>query len=132
MTKQRKMILETIRENDRHMTPEEIYKKTKEKFPTIAMATVYNNLKVLTQEGMIGRIQIPGQPDHYDRHNDGHEHLVCERCGRMVDADPGEFLPGMEKNLGIHITHYHLTLYYICPDCAKAKEEKRKGLSAAP
>lgn len=117
MTKQKRIILETIKENDRHMTPEEIYRRTREKFPSIAMATVYNNLKSLVQEGIICRIQVPGQPDHYDRNTDGHEHLICERCGRMVDARPGNFICGIEQSLGVQITKYNLTLYYICPDC---------------
>ncbi|MCI8372074.1 MAG: transcriptional repressor [Lachnospiraceae bacterium] len=117
MTKQRRVILETIKENDKHMTPEEIYTKTREKFPAIAMATVYNNLNSLVRQGIIRRIQVPGSPDHYDRNTEKHEHLICEKCGHMADADPGDFISGIEQNLGIPITRYNLTLYYICPNC---------------
>lgn len=120
MTKQRRIILETIRENDTHMTPEEIFIKTREKLPSIAVATVYNNLKTLTGEEKIRKIQVPGQPDHYDRNMEPHEHIICEKCGKMMDARPDEFISAMEKTLGIRITGYHLTLYYVCAECKKS------------
>lgn len=117
MTKQRLVILETIREIDCHMTAEEIYEATKKKLPNIAKATVYNNLKVLVQEGKIRRLQVAGEPDRYDRNMIFHEHLVCEECGEMTDAWPGELKEGLEKKLGITITRYNLTLYHVCDKC---------------
>lgn len=117
MTKQRLVILETIREVDRHMTAEEIYEEVKKKMPSIVVATVYNNLKVLTQEGKIRKLQVAGEPDRYDRNMIFHEHLVCEECGQMTDAWPGELKEEFEKRLGIAISRYNLTLYHVCPDC---------------
>jgi len=125
MTKQRMIILETIREVERHMTAEEIFEAAKEKMPNMAMATIYNNLKALTQEGKIRRIQVAGEPDRYDRNMIFHEHLVCEECGEMTDAWPGELKEGLEKKLGIALTRYQLTLYHVCDSCqAKLREEK--------
>lgn len=125
MTKQRLLILETIRENDRHMTAEEIYMEIRKKLPTIARATVYNNLKRLTCEGKIRKLQVVGEPDRYDRNMVFHEHLICEHCGEMTDAWPGEWKEEMEKRLGITITRYHLTMYHICDAC-QVKMEKVK------
>lgn len=123
MTRQRKAILDTIRESERHLTAEEIYLQIKQKLPSIAMATVYNNLKVLVEEKKIKRLQFPGLPDHYDRNLLYHEHLICEACGEVTDAQIEAFLPQLEQQLGIHITGYHLSLYYICPSCVQCREE---------
>lgn len=117
MTKQKSMILETIRKTDRHMTSEEIFIETRKKLPNVAMATVYNNLKALAKEGLIVKLNVPGRPDHYDRNVERHEHIVCERCGRIMDVHPDDFIGIMEKKLGIHITGYDLMLYYVCEDC---------------
>ena len=122
MTKQRRVILETIQESREHMTSEEIFIKAKEKLTNLALATAYNNLKSLVQDGKIRRIQIPGQPDRYDRNMVWHEHLVCECCGTIVDAEAGDFISQVEENLGIHITNYSLTLYYRCPACADSEQ----------
>lgn len=118
MTKQKKAILDTIRQSHRHMTAEEIYEQTRRGRVTLAMATVYNNLKALVEEGKIRRIHFPGQPDYYDRNMAYHEHLICEGCKEVVDVDMEEFVPDLEKKLGVHITRYSLSLYYICPTCA--------------
>lgn len=118
MTKQRKAILDTIRQSPRHMTAEEIYAQTRMKMATIAMATIYNNLNALVDEGKIRRIQFPGEPDRYDRNMMYHEHLVCEKCKEVVDVDIEEFLPKLERQLGVHITKCSLSLYYVCKQCA--------------
>lgn len=117
MTKQRLIILETIRGIDRHMTAEEIFAETKKKLPSIVRATVYNNLKVLVQEGKVRRLQVAGEPDRYDRNMVLHEHLVCEECGEMTDAWPGELKEDLEKKLKITITRYNLIMYHICEKC---------------
>ena len=56
MTRQRALILRLIRESGEHPTAEEIYRKAKEEMPGIALATVYNNLNHLAQEGEIRKI----------------------------------------------------------------------------
>lgn len=121
MTKQRRMILETIRENDAHMSSEEIFYKTKEKLPGIAMATVYNNLKALVQENCIMRIPVPGQPDRYDRNIIRHEHMMCECCGRMIDVQLPDFGQKIRDMVDRPVTGYQLLLYDICDKCASDK-----------
>lgn len=124
MTRQRRMILDVIRESDRHMTAEEIYIETKKRMPSVAMATIYNNLKILTEQGVIRRLQFAGMPDHYDRNMVYHEHLICESCRNVTDAEMGDLLPVLEQRLGIHITHYNLSMFYICDACRRAQAEK--------
>lgn len=119
MTKQRRIIMETIRETEGHMTAEEIFLASHKKLPSLVMATVYNNLKILVEEGKIRRLQIPGQPDRYDRNMVPHEHLVCQECGRVDDAVSIDFIPDFEKRMGIHITGYNLKLYHICEECGE-------------
>lgn len=125
MTKQRKIILDTIRESSRHMTAEDIYLEAREKMPSLAIATVYNNLRALTAQGIVRRLQFAGLPDRYDRNMAYHEHLICECCGEVTDAQIEQFLPMLEKQLGTHITHYHLSLYHVCSACQSADAEKK-------
>lgn len=117
MTKQRRVILDTIRESPKHMTAEEIYIEARGRMPSLAIATVYNNLKSLTNQGIVRRLQFAGLPDRYDRNMAYHEHLICECCGEVVDAQVEELLPMLEKQLGTHITRYNLSLYHVCDAC---------------
>lgn len=123
MTKQRRVILEVIHESDRHMTAEEIYREAGERMPSIAMATVYNNLKALTEQGIIRRLHFVGMPDHYDRNMHYHEHLICECCGSVTDAWLGDLTPVLEERLGTGIIRYNLSMYHICDTCRMDKKD---------
>ena len=86
MTKQRELILSILRQSDRHMTADEIFFLAKLKMPSIAMATVYNNLNALDEAGVIHRLHIDGVADCLDKLTEPHNHLLCQGCGRIQDV----------------------------------------------
>ena len=53
MTKQRELILSILKQSDRHLTADEIFFLAKLKMPSIAMATIYNNLNAMNELGLI-------------------------------------------------------------------------------
>lgn len=124
MTKQRRIILKIIQESDRHLTAEDIYGMAKQRMPSVAMATIYNNLKTLTEQGVIRRLRFTGMPDHYDRNMRHHEHIICETCGEVTDAQLEDLTPLLGQKLGIHITQYNLSMYYVCCKCQGMHTEK--------
>ena len=78
-------ILEIIRSSETHMTAEQVFFTLKQSCPSVVLATVYNNLNSLYQQGKIRKISVEGCPDRYDR-NTRHDHLVCRRCGGLLRA----------------------------------------------
>lgn len=128
MGKYRMQILSCLQQSGGHMTAEQIFLWVKRREPGIVLATVYNNLNRLCQEGVIRRISIPGQPDRYDKTAAPHDHLICDRCGQLADVVFPDFLRELETKLHIHLNSYELNIHYICPDCqqkaaAGAREE---------
>lgn len=117
MTKQRELILDIVNSSHIHPTAEQIYMFAKEKMPKIVMATVYNNINALTEMGMIRRVTVHGEPDRYDNARTQHEHLKCDRCGRLTDIYLGNTLAELENKTGIKLTSYELNMHYICGDC---------------
>lgn len=115
-------ILETINASKEHLTAEQIFFKLKGRYPAVVMATVYNNLNRLYQQGRIRRISVAGEPDHYDQNFTRHDHLVCVKCSRIEDI----MLPDMTKEIEAHakfkVIGYDLKIRYLCPEC-RAKEE---------
>ena len=67
MTKQRELILSILKQSDRHLTADEIFFLAKLKMPSIAMATIYNNLNAMNELGMIKRLHIDGVADCFDK-----------------------------------------------------------------
>lgn len=123
MTKYGKKILEIVSSSYSHMTAEEIFDVLRQTYPTVVLATVYNNLNRLWQEDRIRKVSVEGMPDRYDRIQ-RHDHLVCKRCGRLLDIDLGDLTEQLEQKAGISILSYDLKLTYLCEDCRTKIEKK--------
>lgn len=123
MTKYGTKILEIVSASRSHMTAEEIFDTLRRTYPAVVLATVYNNLNRLLQEGLIRKVSVEGMPDRYDRIQ-RHDHLVCKGCGRLLDIDLGDLTAQLEENAGISILSYDLKLMYLCENCKKKIEKK--------
>ena len=122
MTRYEAKILNIINNSHDHLTSEEIFLRLKEEEPKVVLATVYNNLNRLYENGEINRLSILGQPDRFDRKT-RHDHLVCAVCGRIADFDFSNLTSSIERELGEQISGYDLRISYVCPKCKKQKEE---------
>lgn len=122
MTRYRKSILEMINTSEDHLTAEQIFFALKERFPSVVMATVYNNLNYLYEQGYIRRIGLEGQPERYDK-NTRHDHLICRRCGKLADITLSDLTADLERQIGFPIDGYDLKIQYICPACREKLSE---------
>lgn len=122
MTRYRKSILEMINTSADHLTAEQIFFALKERFPSVVMATVYNNLNYLYEQGYIRRISLEGQPERYDK-NTRHDHLICRRCGKLADITLSDLTADLERQIGFPIDGYDLKIQYICPACREKLSE---------
>src|SRR5699024_11675440 len=68
-----------------HPTADDIYKALKGKFPNMSVATVYNNLRILSEIGLVRELTYGDDSSRYDSNMDDHYHIVCEDCGKVVD-----------------------------------------------
>lgn len=87
--------------------------------PAMGIATVYRNLKSLTDEGWLAGVELPGQPARYERAGqDHHHHFHCDACGRVYDV--GGCSAEIERRLphGFRARRHELLLYGLCADCA--------------
>ena len=118
MTKYGQKIWEIISASRNHMTAEQVFTALRQSYPTVALATVYNNLNRLLAAGRIRKVSVEGMPDRYDR-LERHDHLVCRRCGRLLDVDLADLTQQLQKQMDVPILSYDLKLMYICDDCQK-------------
>lgn len=123
MTKYTKKILEIVESSRSHLTAEQVFEQLRESYPSVVLATVYNNLNRLWEEDRIRKISVEGTPDRYDRIV-RHDHLVCRKCGRLLDVDLGDLTEQLEKKAGIPILSYDLKLVFLCEACRKKSQEK--------
>jgi len=86
-SQQRDRILELLKETHTHPTANWLYDRMREDFPNVSMGTVYRNLTVLADQGLVNRIGFDGTLDRFDANTAPHYHFVCDACGSIVDLD---------------------------------------------
>lgn len=117
---QREKILAALNKNRNHPTADELYAYLQAQQCNMSPATVYRNLKQLAANGVIMHIAVPDGADRYDPVNDGHMHMVCNKCGVLCDIPAKTVtdivLEAREKT-GYNITSCKTTFYGLCKDC---------------
>lgn len=121
MTKQRELILGILSQSDRHLTADEIFFLAKLKMPTIAMATVYNNLNSMNEAGTIHRIRVDGGADRFSAVSEPHDHLLCDECGKLTDIRLPKLKAELEKQIHSPVDSYDLVIHTLCPACRRKK-----------
>lgn len=125
MTKYEKAILEIITTSYEHLTANQVYERLKERYPNVVPATVYNNLNKLWESGLIRKVSIEGMPDRYDSAQK-HDHLVCKRCGKILDITFEDLTAPLRSQLGEDFLFYDLKVYYLCPECRAERARRVK------
>ena len=122
-SKQREVILATVQQNSVHPTADMVYSMVKQAHPNISLATVYRNLNLLAQNGLLTKIKVANGSDRFDGRTDEHYHMLCQSCGRVFDADIKlDFLPQFDKDIlsqtGFTVVSHHLLAEGICKNCS--------------
>ena len=130
LTRQREVILEEVRKACNHPTADEIYKNVRKKLPHISMGTVYRNLDVLAEFGLIKKIEPDFPQMRFDGNTKKHYHITCLHCGAIEDApiEPSDnSLKNLENALGNLTKHgifgHKLEFIGLCSKC----REKENG-----
>lgn len=82
-SRQREQIYDALMSTDQHPTAEMVYSWLKPKNPNLSLGTVYRNLNLLADEGVIARMAFP--VERYDANMTPHPHFRCSDCGGVYD-----------------------------------------------
>jgi len=119
-TNQRVEILDFLKNNFTHPTVDEVYEAVKKKLTRISKATVYQNLKFLTEKGILQEVNIKGV-SRFEPNLDPHHHIICKKCGKIIDFKSKELtdysLTIAKKQKEIDIDSTNTNFYGICNKC---------------
>jgi len=119
-TKPRKVILEELRKVVTHPSADEIYSMVRERLPHVSLGTVYRNLDIMAESGMVLKLEMAGTQRRYDGTTDNHYHVRCRMCGRVDDL-PIKPLGGIESEAReastYEISGHRLEFTGLCPAC---------------
>lgn len=110
-----------------HAMADDICKTVRTDLGVISRQAVYDALKVMSEHGIIRRIQPAGSAARYEHRVDNHHHLACRRCASLIDIDcsVGE-APCLvaEHDHGYSIDEAEVTYWGVCPACQKADSQQ--------
>jgi Fur family transcriptional regulator, peroxide stress response regulator len=125
-TKQRNAILGFLMNTRSHPTADQIYETVRKTIPTISKGTVYRNLQVLIDIGIVSVLDIRGTLSRYELKQETHYHFRCDACGRVYDLDePVD--PGLDdrisKRTGFVVSGHQTEFRGRCADCQRPAQQ---------
>jgi Fe2+ or Zn2+ uptake regulation protein len=119
-TKQRAAILELLRGDYIHLTADQIYDEVRKEIPNISKGTVYRNLKVLQEMGLVSEVSLNDTVSRFEAKRDDHYHFRCQGCGRVLDVDEPinkELDRRIAEKTGFKISYHQLEFRGLCQEC---------------
>ena len=106
-----------------HVTADRVAQTVRGEIGAVSVQAVYDALAILTEKGLLRRIQPAGSPARYEnRVGDNHHHLICRVCERMLDVDcavgDAPCLTAVEDS-GFEIDEAEVVYWGRCPDCVR-------------
>jgi len=104
-----------------HPTADDIYRALEPNFPNMSVATVYNNLRVFREAGLVKELPFGDSSSRFDFVTNDHYHIICQDCGKIVDFH----YPALDEveHVASHVTGFQVNshrmeIYGKCPACA--------------
>lgn len=116
MTKQKLAILGYLQNTTSHPSAEKIYNDLFKLCPKLSLSTVYRNISQLSEDGIIDRMSIKYDSDHYDANTAPHNHFICEKCGDIIDTSLGNLTFENLDSIG-KVNSFCVYFYGICKKC---------------
>ena len=91
-SKKRDAIYECLRSTKSHPSADWIYARLKPEIPDLSLGTIYRNLNLFREEGLIVSVGTVDGLERFDADVSPHMHFVCRVCGAVIDAG-GAALP---------------------------------------
>jgi Fe2+ or Zn2+ uptake regulation protein len=126
MTSQRRLLLGLLGNAQGHVDAKELYRLASARDESISPATVYRSLNLFKELGLVDEMRLGKMRCCYEvRQSPGHQHLVCQGCGKVMEFKSPYFqklIKAAQREHGFKVTKAALCLEGYCPKC----EEKEK------
>lgn len=126
LTTQRQIILEELGKVTSHPTANEVYDMVRRRLPRIGLGTVYRNLELMADVGVILKLEVGGTQKRFDATVAPHYHVRCSSCGKVNDIEIAvqkQINQVAEKASNYKILGHHIEFTGICKSCLDKSQE---------
>lgn len=123
-SKKREAIFRSICSTDTHPTAEWVYNQLKPEFPDLSLGTVYRNISMFKERGMVISVGTVNGQERFDGNVKPHPHFICTKCGAVIDVNQ---ITGDNRSLdysvasayGFRVDYHSLCFFGTCAACMK-------------
>lgn len=83
--RKRDAILACVKGTDVHPSADWVYESLRQRMPDVSLATVYRNLALFKQQGLIASLGTVGGIERFDGNTEPHVHFICTGCDAVID-----------------------------------------------
>jgi Fur family ferric uptake transcriptional regulator len=127
-TKQRQAVVDVLKEAQTHLDADQVYQLARRVDPRLSLSTVYRTLSVLRDRGVVRELRLGEGHHHYEFGNPSggsgakpeHSHLVCRRCGAVVEfSSPllDRLKRDLQRRYRYHLGSAELEVTGTCQEC---------------
>ena len=123
--RKRNAILSYLQGTEAHPSAETIFSDLKQQIPDLSIGTVYRNLKLFQQQGLVSVIATVSGVERFDANTDPHVHFICEDCDAVVDlhqlSTPQSLCSEAENSIGCSVSGCQLSFTGKCRTCLESQ-----------
>lgn len=121
----RSAILACLQSTKAHPSAETVYQMLRDQRSDISLATVYRNLTLFKQQGLIQSLGTVNGIERFDYNTTPHVHFICSCCQAVIDlpdiAVPEQMMSAVESAIGGQVEQCQLSFTGTCQACCQAK-----------
>ena len=125
--RKRDAILTYLRGTNAHPSAETVYADLKQQIPDLSLGTVYRNLSLFKEQGLIAGVATVNGVERFDGNTAPHVHFICNDCSAVIDMPqlqvPQQLTQSAEQQIGGTIDQCQLSFTGTCRDCTIQKKE---------
>jgi Fur family ferric uptake transcriptional regulator len=124
-TRERQAMLRAVMLCDKHFEAEELLLMMRQADVRVGKATIYRTLPLLVNCGIVKQVQFSNKRVHYEHTygQDPHDHMVCRRCGRIIEFDASDVTrlrTILAARHEFHALSHRLQIIGLCNQCVRA------------
>ena len=125
--RKRDAILDCLRQSKAHPSAEMLFAQLKPQIPDLAMGTVYRNLTLFKQQGLVSSVATVRGVERFDGNTDPHVHFICSGCDAVIDLDdmqvPNTLAQTAAQCCGAEVDGCQLSFTGLCRNCKNERNE---------
>lgn len=132
---QRSLVHQIVESAHDHPTAQAVFERARKRMPSISLGTVYRNLQLLVEQGMLLERKVGNRPARYEANRYRHYHIYCLQCGALEDlAVPYQEVLDrrVQKLVRYKLQEHRMEFYGICPQCQAGGRRRRRPAANVP